>query len=133
MIERDMMTTDVQDKLSRNTTAENASGVLPLDTTAVDNEEPAAVVETERAKTVEIELINHRAMLEIPEDAVEVTINCMVFHGGKLISVSKTLSFSDVREAFKKADDGYIDEDDRFVLTEKGKEFLRAMVEDDDE
>ena len=71
-----------------------------------------------------VELTNHRAMIELPEDAVEVELNIKVFHEGELIIVTTTLSMSDIRTAFKKADDGYIDEDDRFVLTERGKAWL---------
>ena len=69
-------------------------------------------------------LTEHRAMVEMPEDSVEVTLSAKVYHDGELINVSKVLSMGDIREAFRKADVGYIDEDDRFVLTEKGLQWL---------
>lgn len=75
-----------------------------------------------------IELSEHRAMVCFPEDAVEVKVDCKVFHNGELINVSKVLSMADIRTAFKKADDGYIDDDDRFVLTDKGKAYLEEMM-----
>jgi len=74
-----------------------------------------------------IELTEHRAMVLLPEDAVEVEMNAMVYHEGKLVDVSRTLSMADLREAFRKADEGYIDDDDQFVLTEKGKAFFEEL------
>jgi len=71
----------------------------------------------------EVEIMEHRAMLCLPENAVEVEINAKVFENGELMNVSKKLSMQDLREAFRKADDGYIDDDDVFVLTEKGKAY----------
>lgn len=75
----------------------------------------------------EIELMQHRAMVEMPEDAVEVTLSAKVYHNGELINVERVLSMSDIRTAFRKADDGYIDDDDRFVLTEKGMQWLEEQ------
>ena len=79
-------------------------------------------VPEEDAKVVE--LIQHRAIVEMPENAVEITIDAKVYHDGELISVKRKMDMSEIREAFQKADDGYIDDDDRFVLTEKGKAFF---------
>lgn len=71
-----------------------------------------------------VELIQHRAMVEMPENAVEITIDAKVYHDGELISVKRKMDMSEIREAFQKADDGYIDDDDRFVLTDKGMAFF---------
>lgn len=71
----------------------------------------------------EIELQDHRAIITLPEEAVEATINIKVFHDGDLIKVHKVMNMGEIRQAFKKADDGYIDDDDTFVLTEKGKAY----------
>ena len=71
-----------------------------------------------------VELMNHRAMVELPENAVEITVKAKVYHGGKLISVGKTMDMEEIRTAFRKADDGYIDDEDTFVITEKGKAWL---------
>ena len=72
-----------------------------------------------------MELSEHRAILfGLPEHAVEVEICANVFENGKLFNVSKTMNMDEIREAFRKADDGYIDDDDRFVLTDSGKAFL---------
>lgn len=71
-----------------------------------------------------VELQEHRAMVELPENAVEVNINVKVYSGGKVLDVCKNLSLNDIREAFQKADDGYIDDNDRFVITEEGLKWL---------
>lgn len=75
----------------------------------------------------EIELTEHRAMITLPENAVSVTINAKVYHNGELIDVSRELPMSDLRDAFRKADEGYVDDDDRYVLTDKGYECLEAF------
>ena len=71
-----------------------------------------------------VELMEHRAIVDIPEDTVELTLNCKVFHDGEVIDVQKVMKLSDIRESFRKADDGYIDDDDRFMITEKGLKWL---------
>lgn len=74
-----------------------------------------------------IELTNHRAMIEIPENSVEVQMIISVYVDGEIKKVSATLDQKMIRESFRKADDGYIDEDDRFVLTEKGLRYLEEL------
>lgn len=71
-----------------------------------------------------IELQEHRAMMYLPENAVEVTMAAKVFENGELQTVSKTYNMSQIREMFRKADDGYVDDDDMFTLTDKGMEYL---------
>jgi len=75
----------------------------------------------------EIELTSHWAVIEIPENAVEIKLECKVYENGGIINVGRTLGIAEVREAFRKADDGYIDDDDRFVLTEEGDRLLDEM------
>lgn len=74
-----------------------------------------------------IELQNHRAMIELPENTVSLTLTAKVYHEGELVTVGKDYSISEIREMFRKADDGYIDDDDRFVLTDRGKAFLEEI------
>lgn len=71
-----------------------------------------------------IELTEHRAMVTMPENSVEVDIVAKIFHEGKIMEVHKIMSMEDIRTAFRKADDGYIDDDDEFVLTDKGLRYL---------
>ncbi len=74
-----------------------------------------------------IELNEHRAMINLPENTVELTVTAKVFEGGELRTVSLTYGMSQVREMFEKADKGYIDDDDQFVITEKGLAWLEEL------
>ena len=78
----------------------------------------------------EIELQSHRAMIEIPENALEIEMICKVYEEGRIIEVKRTLDMSDIREACRKADEGYIDDDDRFELTDKGRAWLEELMKD---
>lgn len=77
----------------------------------------------------EVELDNHRAMIEIPENTVELEIIAKVYYDGKIIEVAKFLGMVEVREACRKADEGYIDDDDKFYIAEKGEQFLKELAE----
>ena len=74
-----------------------------------------------------VDLQEHRAMLYLPENAVEITVHAKVYHDGELIEVSNVYGISEIREAFRKADDGYIDEDDKFFITDKGIQYLEEI------
>ena len=74
-----------------------------------------------------IELTEHRAIVTVPEDSVEINIIAKVFHDGEIVKVSKVMSMGDIRTAFRKADEGYIDDDDRFVLTDKGLKYMEGL------
>ena len=76
-----------------------------------------------------ITLTEHRAMVCLPNNAVSVEIRCRIYdeEEDKVISVSKFLKLEDIREAFRKADDGYTDDEDRFVLTDEGRAYLDEM------
>lgn len=89
-----------------------------------DQEIMLGVPEEEEKPHETVELKEHRAMVCLPDSAVEATINAKVYHDGKLINVEKKMSMEDLREAFRKADDGYIDDEDRFVLTDEGRAYL---------
>lgn len=71
-----------------------------------------------------IEVPTHRAMIEFPESSVEIEVYAKIYSEGELINISKKYDLNEIREMFRKADDGYIDDDDRFVLTDKGREWL---------
>lgn len=89
---------------------------------------PKNLVESEESVTYEeIELNDTYAIISIPEDAVEITIQCKVYADGKLMEVSRTLSMKEIREAmeeYKVAEEcGYIPPDAVFTLTEKGMDY----------
>ena len=75
----------------------------------------------------EVELMEHRAVVDVPEDSVELEIVAKVYHDGEIINVSKKYSMPEIRKIFRKADEGYIDDDDRFYITDKGREFLESL------
>lgn len=74
-----------------------------------------------------IELTEHRAIICLPENTVEMTVVAKVYENGELQTVEMTYGISQIREMFRKADDGYIDDDDRFVITEKGLAWLEEL------
>lgn len=77
----------------------------------------------------EIEIDQDRAMLYIPHNALEGELEFKIYLDGKIQTVHTTLDQDELREAVRKADEGYIDEDDRFVLTDKGREYLNEHSE----
>ena len=76
----------------------------------------------EREETIELQ--EHRAMINLPENTVDLIVIAKVYHDGELVQVRKQYGISDIRAMFQKADDGYVDENDQFVLTEAGLAFL---------
>lgn len=74
-----------------------------------------------------IEVPTHRAMIEFPENAVEIEVKAKIYSEWELIDVSKKYGLNEIREMFRKADEGYIDDDDRFVLTDKGRAYLEEI------
>ena len=74
-----------------------------------------------------IELQEHRAMIYLPEKAVEIIVNAKVYIDGKIQKVSLTYDMEQIREMFRKADEGYIDDDDTFVITDKGLAWLEGQ------
>ena len=75
----------------------------------------------------EIELQEHRAMVYLPENSVAVCINATIYEDGEIHEVSKKMVLEEIRDAFRRADDGYIDEDDVFYATDKGLELVGKL------
>ena len=75
----------------------------------------------------EIELNEKRAMIYLPENAVDITINCKVYEDGNIVEVSKQLRLSEIQAAFIDADQNYIEDDDVFVLTDSEKQRLARL------
>jgi len=80
----------------------------------------------EPPKENEIELMESKALVRIPENTIQLDLNATVWHDGKAIAVHKTLDMKQVRQAFEDGED-YIDDEDTFVITDKGREFLEEM------
>lgn len=74
-----------------------------------------------------VELTSVRAMIYVPENAVEGELTFTVYQDGELIKVTQMMDMKELREAIRKAEEGYIDEDDVFTLTDKGRRYLEEM------
>lgn len=82
-------------------------------------------------KDNEIELESDRAIVYFPHNAIEVEIVAKVYVGGDTIqTVSLKMDMDDVKEAVRKAAEGYIDEDDTFVVTDKGRAYLESLMKE---
>lgn len=75
----------------------------------------------------ELDLDCEHLVLLVPKDTVELAITAKVYYNGELIPMNKKMSFAEVREAFEEAEEGYIPSDAKFVITEKGKEYLQKL------
>lgn len=77
-----------------------------------------------------VELSESFIVLAIPSSTVEVTISAKVWNGDKVVEVQKTMPFSEVREAIKEAEEGYIPSDALFVLnTDVSKSEMEKLVQ----
>lgn len=81
-----------------------------------------------------VELLEDRAIIYLPEHSLEVKMDITAWVAGSeedtkghIVEVTRTLNATDLKEAFEKAAKGYIDDDDRFVLTEKGRQYLEEL------
>lgn len=76
-----------------------------------------------------VEVKENRAMVYLPEDAVEVSINAVLYKDGELLKVQKVLNNNDIHKAFDDADRNYIEDTDMFITTEIGREWLEQRKE----
>ena len=66
-------------------------------------------------------------MLELPDDAVEVTLHCFCHDGDMVMEHLSCFDLTYLYEAMRRAETNYIDEDDRFVLTDSGRKYLEEL------
>ncbi len=71
-----------------------------------------------------IRLTEKYAVLGLPEDTVEATITVKVYLDGEIQTVEKKLGMSEVRAAFKEAEENYIPSGTVFQITEEGRRYL---------
>ncbi len=76
----------------------------------------------------EIEISEDRAMLYIPHNALEGELTFKIYLDGEIRTVMKKLDQDELREAVRKAENGYIDEDDRFCLTDFGRQHAEELL-----
>lgn len=71
----------------------------------------------------EINLNLKRAMLEIPENAIDAVFTFKIYISGEIKEVKTTMNMSEIRAAIEDAKENYCAPDDIFVLTEEGKRY----------
>lgn len=79
----------------------------------------------------ELVLDSKFAVIDLPINTIEAKITLKVYENGEMVTVERVLDLQEVLLAFKKADDGYIDEEDKFVVTDLGKQYLKEKYGDD--
>ena len=79
-----------------------------------------------------VELTNQYAIVEIPENCVELTLQCKVFLDGKIQTVMRTMSMKEIKEAFAEyevaEECGYIPPNAVVTLTEEGKRYAEELM-----
>lgn len=75
----------------------------------------------------EIVVDESRAMIYIPDNAVEAELSFKIFVDGGIKTVSKKMNMKELQEAIADAEKNYIGEDDTFVITEEGKRLLESL------
>jgi hypothetical protein len=78
-----------------------------------------------------VELSEARAIIYLPENTVEANLSLKVYINGDIVEVHKTLGISDLRRAFEDAEDNYIEDNDKFALTEEGMKYAEELVKRD--
>ena len=82
-------------------------------------------------KGAEIELEQAWAVIGLPTSAVYVSMDVTICLDGEIKKVCTSFDPQEIRTAFRKAEEGYIDEDERFVFTEEGKAYLESLLKED--
>ena len=77
-----------------------------------------------------VELNEKYIVISVPQNAVEVEIKARVYSDGKIMDVSKKMDLDELREAFKDAEENYLDPNATFELTDKGIEYLESLKGD---
>lgn len=75
-----------------------------------------------------IELEEENAVIRLPANTVKLKVECEVYDGEKIVSVSKAFEMSDVRRAFQLAEEYFDDPDERYALTEEGIKYLNQLT-----
>lgn len=76
-----------------------------------------------------IEADESRAMVFLPDNAYKIRIEASLVVDDEIIVAYKELDRSEIEKTFRDAEENYMEDDDKFVLTEKGIEYLDRMQE----
>ena len=80
-----------------------------------------------------VDLETRRAIIELPTNAVEVEITAKIYKDGRITEVKQRMDMDDIHMVCKMADEGYIDDDDKFSLTELGLQTLNDIRRNNNE
>ena len=72
----------------------------------------------------EISLNLKRAMLEIPENAIDAVFTFKIYISGEIKEVKTTTNMSEIRAAIEDAERNYCGDEDLFVLTDEGRKLI---------
>ena len=75
----------------------------------------------------QIELGEVNAIVQIPVNTIEFKVICKIYQEGQIVEVTKSLNMSETREALSNAEKYYCDPDERYALTDKGREMLKDL------
>ena len=68
-----------------------------------------------------------RAMIYIPKDSVEIELNATIYVDGEIIKVGRKLDMEECQKAIRDAALNYMEDDDVFVLTDKGRALFESL------
>lgn len=75
---------------------------------------------------MEIELQQEWAIIPLPRNVIDFDITANIYMDGVIEKVSTHMDMRATREAIRKAEE-YIDDEDTFELTDRGREFLESL------
>lgn len=76
-----------------------------------------------------IEPDESRAMVFLPDNAYKIRIEASIVIDDEIVVAYKELDRSEIEKAFRDAEENYTEDDDKFVITEKGIEYLNQIQE----
>lgn len=74
-----------------------------------------------------IDLETSYIVLPVPSNSLEINITAKVWVDGEMKEVYKKMTFEEVREAFRDAEESYFPPDEEFSLTEKGRKLFEDL------
>lgn len=73
-----------------------------------------------------IELESAWAVIDLPENVVNVELKADIYMDGEIKKVYRTLDMRELKEAFKRGE-SYFDADETYTITDKGLEYLENL------
>lgn len=74
-----------------------------------------------------IELESAWAVIDLPENVVNVELKADIYMDGEIKTVCRTLDMRDLKEAFRRGE-SYFDGDETYHVTDKGLEYFENLL-----